>query len=108
MSETLIYDRNGIKQYMYEEGNKIFLRNVIDEGPTLQALFEERKDNDTNGYTPGRSLRKIGGIPAYKFRQEPLLREYMMAKHDDPVYASRCIRLWMKINQFNSVDKVVI
>lgn len=54
--------------------------------------------HDLKGFSKDRSHRHIGRLPWYLFMKEPLLKEYMDSKYENPEYAQRCIKTWLKLN----------
>jgi hypothetical protein len=54
--------------------------------------------HDEKGFTKDRTKRYIGRFPWYIFMKEPLLREYLDSKHENPEYAQKCIKTWLNLN----------
>lgn len=89
-----------MKQYLDVDINgQITLTNKINLDAILKHCYEERNDTyATKGFTEKKSMRKVCDIPAFLFGQEPLLREFVRSIHKDPIYAKKCLRLWLRLN----------
>jgi hypothetical protein len=87
------------RQHIEVDGNKIILHNQLNIDTELQAIKDERDLSD-NGFTQERTMRKIGSIPLYAFRSDPLLKEALQAQQagDKETY-SRCVKLWLNLNR---------
>lgn len=53
---------------------------------------------DRKGFSKDRTKRHIASIPWYLFLKEPLLKEYLESKYENPEYAKRCLVTWLKMN----------
>lgn len=75
------------------------LTKHINDDVLEKENIEARKDlHDRKGFTKDRSMRWIGRIPWFLFMQEPLLKEYLDSKDENPEYAQKCIRTWLRMN----------
>ena len=86
-----------LKDQIIRIGDKeIELVNHFNDNDILQMINERRNDSyDYKGFTEKKTMREVCHIPTFLVYREPLLKEFMLHKAENPEYARKCLRKWL-------------
>lgn len=76
------------------DGNNSIFHHAQDIDPVLEQVNKEKMGNDSNGFTDGRTMRKIGSIPHIEFLRNPILREAVST--GDPEAIAKACEAYLK------------
>jgi hypothetical protein len=84
-------------------GGIVTLRNVTEDNPTAKAMQERRRQHyeadNPKGWTQGRTMQHLAGIPEDIYHFDPLCREYQRLRAaGNPEEARRTLRLFLSMN----------
>lgn len=85
--------------------DKFIYTHCQDVDGVRREVYNERNGNDSNGYTDGRTMRKVGSIPFIEFLTNPVLNEAM--KSGDQELLSKAVDMYLRTEgkQYCTVTK---
>lgn len=81
-----------------EKTGKVELINHMNDDELLKEVKQERETNTNNGMSEKKTMRHVAQIPSFLFHHEPLLKEYHANVCENPEYARKCLRMWLRMH----------
>lgn len=83
-------------QILRADGKDIELVNRFNDDKIIKMIQERKNDSyGDKGFTAGKTMREVCHIPTFLVYKEPLLKEFMLHKSQNPEYARKCLRKWL-------------
>lgn len=86
-----------------QPGGRVYLRSVTEDDPLAKAMHERRREHretdNPKGWSQGRTMQHLAGIPEDIYHFDPLCREYQRLRAaGSPGEARRVLRLFLAMN----------